>query len=202
MSTQTLHLDGYTVLPKDKVAFVVTYLEMNARPELKQIERPDLTLEQAQNMQPDAFRDLFRAVGEKWLWFGRLTCSDQELRDILSEPNRELYLPMKDGRPVGILELNFDDPHNVELAYFGLIPDVVGGGAGRWLMNQAIDMVFSREKTRRLWLHTCTGDSPQAISFYQRSGFVPFKRAIEVADDPRVSGVLPADCAGHVPYLK
>ena len=56
-------------------------------------------------------------------------------------------------------------------------------------------------QTRRFWVHTCTGDSPQAIGFYTSCGFTPYKRAIEVADDPRLSGLLGRDKAPHVPVL-
>lgn len=201
MNTIPLHLDGYTVLPQDKIAFVVTYLEMTEKPDLTPVSRSDLALEQQEAMSAQAFRDVFRRIGEPWLWFGRLTCADDELEALLAQTTREVYLPMKDGNPVGLLELDFADPQNVELTYFGLTPEVVGGGAGRWLMNQALEIVWGRERTRRFWLHTCTGDSPQALGFYQRSGFVPFKRAIEVADDPRGLGVLPKDAGPHLPFL-
>ena len=34
---------------------------------------------------------------------------------------------------------------------------------------------------------------PGALDFYIRSGFAPFRRQIEVADDPRAIGLLPKD---------
>ncbi|MBV8196845.1 MAG: GNAT family N-acetyltransferase, partial [Candidatus Eremiobacteraeota bacterium] len=53
----------------------------------------------------------------------------------------------------------------------------------------------------RFWLHTCNLDHPNALAFYKRSGFVPFKREIEVYDDPRIIGIVPKDTAPQVPIL-
>ena len=53
-----------------------------------------------------------------------------------------------------------------------------------------------------LWVHTCTGDSPQALIFYQACGFKPYKRAIEVAEDPRLQGLLGRKRAPHVPVIE
>lgn len=203
MATLPLDLDGYTDLPHGKIVTAVTYLQMFARPEARKvIERPDLTLRKVEQPDLAMHRQLFRTVGEPWLWFGHLTLSDDELRAVLSEPTREVYYAEADGRPVGLLMLDFADPRNVELVYFGFVADYIGGGSGRWLMNHAIDLVFARPDVERFFVHTCTGDSPQALAFYQRSGFVPYKMAIEVADDPRLSGVLDPGCAPHIPCLK
>src|SRR5438132_6476379 len=36
-------------------------------------------------------------------------------------------------------------------------------------------------------------DHPLALPFYLRSGFSPFKRHLEIVEDPRLTGVLPRD---------
>ncbi|KZK77196.1 Acetyltransferase (GNAT) family protein [Pseudovibrio sp. Ad46] len=196
-----LDLDGYTDLPEGKVATVVTHLEMLEKPALKPIDRPDLTLERAGKIDITEYRALFKRVGEPWLWFGRLVMNDAELEATLSRPTNEFYWAMKNGEPVGMLELDVAKEDEVTLSYFGLVPEAVGGGAGRWLMNHAISKAFSRPEVKRFWLHTCTGDSPQALQFYLRSGFKPFKRSIEVADDPRLNEILDRSCAPHIPFL-
>ncbi|GHB30117.1 N-acetyltransferase [Pseudovibrio japonicus] len=201
MSQIQLNLDGYTELPDGKVAFVATHLEMLEKPALKMIDRPDLKLQRVERTETSEYKDLFKRIGGPWLWFGRLVMSDEELEATLSKPTNELYWALKDSEPVGILELDVSKPDEVTLAYFGLVSEAIGSGAGRWLMNHAITKAFSRPEVKRFWLHTCTGDSPQALQFYIRSGFQPFKRSIEVADDPRLSGVLDPSCAPHVPFL-
>ena len=40
-----------------------------------------------------------------------------------------------------------------------------------------------------------------ALAFYQRSGFRPFRRQIEIVDDPRLAGILPLTAAPHVPVI-
>ena len=202
MSTQALNLDGYTDIPEGKVAFVVTFLEMLQAPEQPLApSRSDVTLQRWQTPDLDSYRKLFREVGQDWIWFGRLVHDDATLTQLLAEPGRENYLPMIDGKRVGTLELDFANPQEPELAYFGLVPGAIGGGLGRWLMAQALDIVWSRPETKRLWVHTCTGDSPQALLFYQACGFKPYKRAIEVAEDPRLLGLLGQERAPHVPVI-
>jgi len=49
-------------------------------------------------------------------------------------------------------------------------------------------------------LHTCSLDHPRAVAFYLGAGLRPYKRAIEVADDPRRD--LPPDAAPQVPVIR
>jgi GNAT superfamily N-acetyltransferase len=101
-----------------------------------------------------------------------------------------------------MLEMDHAEPDNIEITFFGLSPAAIGGGVGGWMMDRAIDMAFSRPSTRRLWLHTCHLDSPQALPFYQRLGFVPFARAVEVFDDVRLTGELDPAAGPHVPLIR
>ncbi|WP_420333566.1 GNAT family N-acetyltransferase [Roseibium sp.] len=203
MPDQTLNLTGYTDVPDGKIAFVVTFLEMLAAPAKPLAPaRDDVELVRWQEPNLTAYRQLFRQVGEDWIWFGRLTHGDEDLRQLLADPARENYLPMKGGTPIGTLELEFGNPEEPEISYFGLVPEAIGGGLGRWLMAQAVDIAWSRPETKRLWLHTCTGDSPQAMKFYTSCGFKPYKRSIEIDDDPRLLGLYAHETAPHVPVIK
>lgn len=196
-----LEANGYYDLPPGKIAAVTTWLEMTApppprpRPEradlhLRHVERPDLTW----------YRDLYRRVGREWLWFSRLTMPDEALRAILWDPGVEVHALQHAGRDQGLLELDRCRLPDIELAFFGLVPELVGQGAGRWLMAQALDLAW-RHRPRRFWVHTCTLDHPAALDFYLRSGFRPYKRAVEVADDPRLLGHLPRSAAPHIPLI-
>jgi GNAT superfamily N-acetyltransferase len=196
-----LEENGYYELPNGKIAAVVTYLEMTSPPprssapdpaglELVSFDRHDLA----------GYRDLFRRIGQDWLWFSRLLLEDKALAAILHDPAVELLTLRRDGRTIGLLELDYREPGEVELAFLGLIPEAVGHGAGRWAINQAIGRAFARQP-RRFWVHTCTLDHPGALRFYQAAGFRAYKRAVEVADDPRLAGVLPLEAASGVPVL-
>ncbi len=67
-------------------------------------------------------------------------------------------------------------------------------------MNQGLEIAWSHA-IKRLWLHTCTLDHPSALAFYQRTGFTPYERRVEVYDDPRALGLTRADAASQVPIL-
>lgn len=196
-----LNLDGYTDIPNGKVANIATYLEMKQRPPTRKDHTKGLTLDQMVEPDVERYFNIFKAVGEEWLWFSRLAMDKQALKTAISTPGFEIFFPQKDGQDIGLLELDIRDKTNIELAYFGLSKKAVGTGAGRWLMNAAIKRAFDHHQTKRLFVHTCTMDSPQALTFYQRSGFIPYKRAIEIADDPRLTGHIPCDKGKHHPVI-
>jgi GNAT superfamily N-acetyltransferase len=193
--------DGYSDVPAGKIAAVVTHLEMTARP----APRPDpagaWTLRRVEMPPLDWFRDLYRRVGEEWLWFSRIRMPDAELSAIIHSPMVEVYALEQEGRDEGLLELDFRDAGQCEIAFFGITAKLIGSGAGRWLMNRALELAWSRP-VGRVWVHTCTLDHPAAPAFYQRSGFRAFRRQIEVADDPRLDGTAPRDVARHVPIIE
>jgi GNAT superfamily N-acetyltransferase len=192
--------DGYSDVPAGKIAAIVTHLEMTARP----APRPDIagawSLRRVDSPVLDWFRDLYRRVGEEWLWFSRIRMPDAELAKRLHAPQLEVYALVDGGRDEGLLELDFRESGQCEIGMFGVTPKLVGTGAGRWLMRRALDIAWSRP-VERVWLHTCTFDHPAALAFYQRSGFRAFRRQVEVADDPRLDGTVPRDVARHVPVI-
>jgi GNAT superfamily N-acetyltransferase len=182
------------------VATVVTWLEMHSpvmRPDVAQftlarVERPDVAW----------YRDLFRRVGaEDWMWFSRLAMDEAALAGILSDPDDHVYVLRHEGRDEGLLELDFREAGACELAFFGVTRAMMGMGAGRWLMNRAVEKAFGAG-IGRFHLHTCTLDSPQALDFYRRSGFEPVRQQVEVLRDPRLTGLLAETAAGHVPIFR
>lgn len=200
MAAPLLNLNGYTDLPAGKIATVVTYLEMRTRPRLKRLPQDPGRRLVRLNGDLDRYRALFRRVGEDWLWFSRAVMADEELLALLSHPKVEAYALVGGAADIGLLELDFRPRGEAELSFFGLVPEAIGSGAGRHLMNAAIRRAF-REPIRRLFVHTCSLDHPAALPFYVRSGFVPYRRAIEVADDPRLRGALPLTAAPQIPLI-
>ena len=192
--------DGYSDVPPGKIAAVVTHLEMRARPALPPDPNGDWSLRRVERPGLDWFRDLYRRVGAEWLWFSRLRLSDAELAAIIHAPGVEVYALTEDGRDEGLLELDFRDAGQCELVFFGVTAKLVGSGAGRFLMNRALERAWAPDVTR-VWVHTCSLDHPNALAFYQRAGFRPLRRQVEISDDPRLDGTLPRDVARHVPIL-
>lgn len=192
--------DGFHDVPSGKIAVVVTHLEMTA-PQLRGAALPN-GLEYAPLARDlDVYRDLFRRVGEEWLWFGRLTMQETELAEILVDDRVTFHTLLKNGQPEAILELDFRQEGECELAYFGLTPALIGTGAGGYLMDRAQEQAFAHD-IKRLHVHTCTIDSPQALGFYMRSGFTPYRQQIEIAPDPRLAGHYPETTAPRVPIIR
>ena len=182
-------------LPPGHIAAIVTDLEMAAPPpdpgraaRLVHWRRPDL----------DAYRALFREVGEDWLWFSRLSLTDEALAAILHDPLVELYSgPDRES----IVELDFREEGVCEIAFFGLAPSMIGRGEGRKLMAAALDIAW-RDGIRKVWLHTCTMDHPSALPFYLSCGFRAVRRRFEIEPDPRLDGRIGPEAAAHHPVIR
>jgi GNAT superfamily N-acetyltransferase len=194
--------DGCHDLPHGKIGCIVTFLEMRAPPARRPAPaRPDLALRRLGADDVILYKQIFRVIGERWLWFSRLAMATETLRHIIGDPAVEAHALLVKGEPAGLLELDFRKVGEAELTFFGLYEEAIGTGAGRWLMSQALDKAWSRP-IARLFVHTCTRDHPGAIGFYRRSGFTPYKTALEIADDPRLTGLLPRDSLPDVPLME
>ena len=194
--------DGYYELPKGKLANVVTCLEMSAKPPAKDTCLPDgFSLRRFSRADLATFRTLFKAIGEDLMWFSRLFLSDEKLSGILNNPQIESFALYQNEIPVGMLELNFSDMPNCELAFFGLTKDTIGLGLGRCLMNIAISKAWEKP-INRFWVHTCHFDHPTAVAFYKRSGFTPYSLMVEIHDDPRQTGHMARTASPHVALIE
>lgn len=202
MKTLEISLDGYTDLPAGKIANVVTYFEVFAPPPPRpEPERPDLAFRHIADPDTGWYRETIRTIGEAWLWFSPLVMPEAQLVALLANPRLEVYALDRGAETVGIAELDRRVEGEVEVSFFGVAPSEMGTGAARWLMNRTLKEAF-RHGPRRVWLHTCSFDHPAAVPFYLRSGFAPYKFAIEVTDDPRLKGYLPETAAPHVALIK
>jgi GNAT superfamily N-acetyltransferase len=194
--------DGDYEVPAGKLVEVVTYLQMTAPPALP--EGAGGMLRRVQSADPAWYRALFRRVGEPWLWFARLELDDAALAAVLADPGLEIFAAGEAGAEIGLVELDRKNPAEVEIVYFGLVPEAVGLGLGRGLGRGLMEAALAhawRPETRRVWLHTCQFDHPGAYRFYRRAGFTPYATRIVVGDDPRATGVLPREAAPQVPLV-
>jgi GNAT superfamily N-acetyltransferase len=190
----------YSPLPDGELAAVVTFLDMR-KPPTWQVPVSRLSLRRIANPVADHYRQLFRRVGQTWLWFSRLELSDEALLAIITDEHVELYAVVDEiGAEIGMLELDFREENRCELAFLGLVPELAGLGHGRWLLGESLRLAW-REGIRRIHVHTCTLDHPAALPSYINAGFVARRRAIEHFPDPRLTGALPKDAAPQVPLL-
>ena len=190
---------SYENVPDGELAAVVTYLEMRSPPDVE-VPPSRLSLKRVPVPQPEHYKQLFRRIGAPWLWFSRLVMDDSHLAAIIQHPKVELYSVLNDSNQVGMLELDFREPHECELSFIGLVPELAGQGHGRWLLAEALRLAW-REGVDRVHVHTCSLDHPAALAAYRRAGFTPFKRTIERFRDPRLLGILPTTAAPQIPLL-
>lgn len=193
--------DGYHKIPDGKLATVVTLLEMRERAPIRPVPAPQgVALLRMENPSLERYRNLYRDVGEDWLWFSRIFMPDADLAKIIHDPKVQLFTLEKDGKDLALLELDFRVDGECELAFFGLTNTLIGTGSGRYLMNAAIETAWAKP-IRRFHVQTCTIDSPVALSFYKRGGFSAVGRKIEIADDPRLTKGWGETVAPHVPII-
>ena len=191
---------SYEKVTDGELATVVTFLEMRESPRADVPPSP-LSLRSIEDPRPDEYRELFRKVGARWLWFSRLVMDDAALVAIIQHPAVELFTVVDEsGSEAGMLELDYREPGECELSFVGLVPELSGQGHGRWLLAEAINRAW-REGVSRVHVHTCTLDHPAALGAYRRAGFVPSRRAVERFPDPRLLGFLPRDCAPQIPLI-
>jgi GNAT superfamily N-acetyltransferase len=195
--------DGYSPIPAGKLVNAVTFVEMCERPATSRavIGTSAFAISRWRSPDLDAYRTLFRAVGEDWLWCSRLGLTDEDLAAVLSDPGIELFVLHDGDARIGLLELDFREDQECEITWFGVVRDAIGKGAGRFMMDFAIDTAWAHP-IRRLWLHTCSFDHPDAVAFYRRSGFRPYAFMVEVENDPRLAGLLPRTAAPQIPLLE
>ncbi|MEO0386955.1 MAG: GNAT family N-acetyltransferase [Pseudomonadota bacterium] len=157
----------------------VTYLEMLARPPFDRPSvplGPPLALIRAERPPVWWFLDLYRAVGRDWEWTDRLHEAPESLAAFVQDPAVVLFTLIRSGWPAGFFQLDFRRDAACEIAYFGLVPEAVGQGLGKYLLQTAIHAAWDRPGLARLHLHTCTLDHPAALPLYQSCGFQPYAR--------------------------
>jgi GNAT superfamily N-acetyltransferase len=190
--------NGLHELGRGQLAALVTYLrhdlaDLPPRPETCTFQR--LGAGDVRH-----YRALFSAIGADWLWFSRLRMDDTELGRILGDEAVLASVVLDEDREAGLLELDFRNPDAPELAFCGLLPDALGRGLGRVAIAEALHLAREQGLTS-LHVHTCSLDHPRALDFYMRAGFRPYRRAVEIFDDPRLDGTLPHDVARQVPVV-
>ncbi|WP_066652746.1 MULTISPECIES: GNAT family N-acetyltransferase [Sphingomonas] len=183
------------------VATIVTTLEMRKRPPARPLPDSPLRLVRWAQPDPDKYRALFTRVGAPWLWYSRLAMDDATLRAAIDRPQTQVHAVIdRAAIEVGLLEFTHPEPDWCALDYFGLVPELVGKGHGRWLMGLALAMMW-RPGVRFVRVNTCTLDHSSALSFYRAQGFEAVTRTIETFPDPRVTGLLPRDAAPQIPLI-
>lgn len=150
----------------------VWLMEMPARPERPRAQPPlaAARVVEAKAITASFYRYLYDTVGAPWCWTGRRLIDDDELRRRIHAPGVEVHVLWVDGVPAGYVELDAGDPAEVYIAYLGLIPEFIGRGLGRFLLDWAVDRAWDLAHGR-VRVQTCDLDHPAALPNYERAGF-------------------------------
>ena len=118
----------------------------------------------------------YKQVGKKHRWIDRLSWSDEKWINYISNKNLETYIICESEKLVGFFELlNNPELQETEISYFGLLEEYIGKGIGGYALSVAIRKSFEKN-IKRVWLHTCTLDHPNALKNYIARGMTIFKK--------------------------
>lgn len=122
------------------------------------------------------WRALYRQIGAEWHWHDRDAWDQGRIQQHLARADVRIYQVWAEwldepSHPAGFLELERHDDGTVEIVYLGLDKRAFGRGLGAWLVTEAVRVAFAWNAAR-VWLHTCTLDSPAALPNYLARGFV------------------------------
>lgn len=151
-----------------------TYLQMTARagrntpPPIEGIE-----INRAEKPAIAFYRSLYDAVGKDWNWVDRKLLSDEQLGRIIHHDLVEIYVLYVDGAPTGFAELDRRHDNEIELAHFGIVPQWINKGLGRYFLDWTVRTAWSHNP-KRFWLHTCELDHEAALPMYLSAAFEVF----------------------------
>jgi len=121
----------------------------------------------------DLSKFLYREVGRDFSWKDRLLWTDQEWMKLVSKKNYQLFTLSFNSNLAGYYEIIFDTNKNFEIAYFGIFKEYFGKKLGSFLLSNAISNSFN-QGAKRVWVHTCTLDHPNALKNYLARGMKIF----------------------------
>jgi GNAT superfamily N-acetyltransferase len=173
---------------------ITHHLEMTDPSQLVPARKPatSFALVQAEIPCPALNRFLYTAVGGDWYWLDRLGWSYEQWQMYLERAEVETWVAYVSGTPAGYFELEMQAGGNVEIVYFGLLPQFIGRGLGGALLTATVERAWALG-ARRVWVHTCSLDHPNALPGYQARGFRVFNIAHTEEELPeRSPGLWPS----------
>ncbi len=159
--------------PGDKISYKVSFLEMDRSPNFDWPEKlpgENLILH-SKNPSSRYFFDLYNAVGAEYEWTDKHAMPIKEINDFLSHSSVRMFTFLKDGWTAGFFILDYRDKVICDLAYFGLVPEAIGQGYGKYLLKYAIKESWKHSQMRLLTVNTNTLDHPNALRLYLNVGF-------------------------------
>ncbi len=155
------------------------YLEMSDPSQLKPAvcDDPCFRVEEVSGDRWQINKSLYEIVGKDWKWIDKLPWTNQQWRDYAGSCAIRTFIAYYQTDICGYFELSTHD-NEVEIIYFGLVPDFVGRKLGAPLLTRALNEAWQM-KPKRVWVHTCTLDHPAAMKNYEDRGMTLYKTETE-----------------------
>ena len=154
------------------------YLEIHSINELN-VSKKIFKNYSIQIVEPDDFqlnKFFYKNVGKNHHWVDRLSWTDKQWVEYTSNKNVKTYILKDKNELAGYFELILHkDKNEVEIAYLGLLEEYHNKKLGSYLLSSAIKESFS-DKTKRVWVHTCSLDHKNALRNYLSRGMKVFKK--------------------------
>ena len=175
----------------DEINYTVSYLEMGAPPDFDWPSEPSSNMLVLESNNPPAryFLSLYEAVGAEYEWTDKFLCSKKEVNDFLLHPKVTMFTFLKNGWTAGFFVLDKRKKNICDLAYFGLVPEVIGYGYGKYLLKFAIKESWAKKDIKLLTVNTNTLDHPKALPLYKKMGFkvTTNENEMRILTRPRIS---------------
>ena len=167
---------------------VTTYSLQMTDPSQLRPSRHDGTgvdLERVGVLMPEYNRFFYTAIGCDWYWIDRLSWDYVRWVQWLDRSEIETWVAYVQGAPAGYYELEQQADKSVEIAYFGLMNQFIGQGLGGYLLSNAIRCAWQMPDAKRVWVHTCTLDHPNALAAYKARGLQIYREETHEQELPK-----------------
>ena len=153
------------------------YLEINLLEDLRDSGQfsndYNIQIVDPENFQLNKF--FYKKIGKKHHWVDRLSWSDKQWIDYVSDKKVMTYVLKFKEDLAGYFELILHpEKEEVEIAYLGLLEEYQNKKLGSHLLSSAIKNSFIN-KPKRVWVHTCSLDHKNALNNYKSRGMKIFK---------------------------
>ncbi|RDI44693.1 GNAT family N-acetyltransferase [Nocardia mexicana] len=125
-------------------------------------------------------RSVQAGVGEPYGWGAARRSAERWSAYLAEHPDEQYWLITVENEPAGVAYLEPQPAGDVEVTAFGLLPAYVGKGFGAYALTLALRQAWATEpvgaqEVRRVWLHTCSLDHPNALGNYRKRGLRPYR---------------------------
>jgi GNAT superfamily N-acetyltransferase len=127
---------------------------------------------------PQFCKFLYQKIGEDFYWKDRLAWSIDDWANYLENEKLRFFTAYAGEESVGYYEyLYHDDKQEVEITYMGIFKNYFGRKLGAYLLTHALESGW-KHNPKRIWVHTCTLDHPNALRNYIARGMSIFKKEL------------------------